>query len=271
MKYQPLGPILLISPWNFPFWMPIRSIVPQIVLGNTVLYKPAPITSISAEYLKAAMDESGLEGILENIYFDHTETEYVISHPKVRGVAFTGSTFGGKTIGELSGKHVKKALLELGGSDPFIVLEDADIEKASQAGCLSRIINNGQACINAKRYIVHEDVYDQFKEGIIKNLKLLKIGDPSDESTTLGPLARADLYSQLRKQVLEAVENGATIGYGDLKNLEKEPLPEEGLYFHPMILENVTIENPVYRQELFGPVSTLYKVSSEEEALALGN
>ena len=260
----------MISPWNFPFWMPFRTLIPQIALGNTVLFKPAPITSLSAENLTQAMENSGLKDVLKILYFDHTDTEYVISQNNIKGVAFTGSTMGGKTIAKIAGRHAKKSLLELGGSDPFIVLDDANVEKAAEIGCLSRIINNGQACINAKRFIIHEKVYDQFKNLLIKNLASLKVGDPCEETNHIGPLARPDLHNNLRNQVLEAIENGASVAFGDISQLESEPNVENGLYFHPMVLESITTENPVYQQELFGPVCSLYKVANHAEAIALG-
>ncbi|CAI2367991.1 unnamed protein product [Moneuplotes crassus] len=271
VQYQATGPILIISPWNFPFWMPFRTAIPQLALGNTVLYKPAPNCSLSAELLEQAMVDSGLGDAFKLLYFDTEDTEFILSNHKVQGVGFTGSTKAGKIIASIAGKYVKKSLLELGGSDPFIVLEDADLDKAAQQGCISRLINNGQACINAKRFIVHEDVYDDFKVKLVDNFASKTVGDPLDESTNIGPLARDDLHENLRQQVISAVEGGATVALGDMSRLENPAVAEEGYYFHPMVLENITEENPIYRQELFGPVASLYKVSSLEDAVKLAN
>ncbi|CAI2367710.1 unnamed protein product [Moneuplotes crassus] len=271
VKHQATGPILLISPWNFPFWMPFRTAIPNLALGNTVLFKPAPNTSLSAELIENAMRDSGFEDVFQNLYFDHEDTDPILASPKVQGVAFTGSTGAGKAIASIAGKYVKKAVLELGGSDPFIILDDADLDKAAQDACTSRLINNGQACINAKRFIVHEAVYDEFKDKFVKNIAAQKVGDPLDESTNVGPLARDDLHENLRNQVLRAVKNGASVAQGDLARLEAPAKAEDGYYFHPMVIENISVENPIYREELFGPVASLYKVSSLEEAVALAN
>lgn len=250
--------------------MPFRTAIPQIALGNTILYKPAPNTSLSAELIETAMKDSGLEDVFKNVYFDHEDTEHILSNHKVQGVAFTGSTRAGKIISSIAGKYVKKSLLELGGSDPFIVLEDADLDKAAKFGSFSRVNNNGQACINAKRFIVHEDVYEEFKEKLVHNLAALKVGDPLLEETNVGPLARDDLHENLRQQVLGAVDGGATVALGDLDRLQEPAKAEDGYYFHPMVLENVTEDNPAYRQELFGPVCQLFKAPSFDEIVTLG-
>lgn len=216
------------------------------------------------------MQESGLGDVYNNLYFDHHDTDHILADPKVKGVAFTGSTGAGKIIASIAGKYVKKALLELGGSDPFIVLEDADLEKAASHGAISRLTNNGQACINAKRFIVHENVYDEFKDKLVANLSSQKIGDPLESTTTLGPLARDDLHENLRNQVLEAVEGGATVALGDINNLQSKANPADGYYFEPMVLENLTEDNPAYRQEFFGPVVQLFKASSTDAIVDLG-
>ncbi len=268
--YQPTGPILLIEPWNFPFWMPFRTAIPQLALGNTVLYKPAPNISMSADLLENAMVDSGLENIFKNVYFEPENTEFILSNHKVQGVGFTGSTGAGKAIASIAGKYIKKSLLELGGSDAFIILDDADVDKAAQNGSFSRLNNNGQACINAKRFIAHESVYEDVKEKIIGYYEKLVIGDPSDETTTLGPVARSDLHENLRQQVLGAVNAGADLAYGNLEKIQRPAVESEGWFFDPVIVENISSDNPAYREEFFGPAIQLYKAANEQAAIDLG-
>ena len=268
--YQPIGPLLIIMPWNFPFWLPFKCIIPQFALGNTILLKHAPCVPQCAEAIEDLLIKAGLENVYQNLYLNTEDTEYAISHNNVKGVAFTGSTRAGKVIGGLSGKYLKKCVLELGGSDPFVVLEDADISDAVTKGIMSRTMNSGQACINAKRFILHENVYDEFKEKLIEQVKALKVGDPSTQSTKIGPLARIDLYENLQKQVNSALDQGATLVHGNTDQLENPVNPENGLYFPPTIIEDISEDNIAYKDELFGPVFSLYKVDSEEEAIRLG-
>lgn len=270
-ELQPLGPLLSISPWNFPFFMPIKSCIPQLALGNTILHKPAPNTSLCGEAVQETLARAGFKNDeFQLVYLNPEDTEYVVSNPHIQGVAFTGSTRGGREISSIAGKHLKKCVLELGGSDPFLVLEDADVRFAAEKGFMSRCLNNGQACINAKRFIVHEKHYDQFKELIMKDLDTMEIGDPLEAQVGLGPLARLDLYKNLRDQVEGAIDAGAHVTYGDMNQILKAPDPLKGLYFRPVVLENIDRDNPVYHQELFGPVFSLYKVSSDQEAVNLG-
>ena len=271
VSYQPIGPILTIMPWNFPFWLPFKSCIPQLALGNTILLKPAPNVGRCAQELGSIMAKAGLEEEFKIFYMNTEDSEYAISHPDVRGVSFTGSTKGGKTIAEFAGRHLKKCVLELGGSDPFIVLKGADIQQAVEIGITSRFVCNGQACINAKRFIVHKGIYDEFKTALVDAIrKKVKVGDPEDPTTTIGPLARVDLYDNLKHQVQETLKEGAKLAYGDESFLKKKTNIKDGLYFQPLVLEDIPVDSPAFREELFGPVISLYKVSSDEEAVELG-
>ena len=271
VAYQPLGPILTIMPWNFPFWLPFKSCIPQLALGNTILLKPAPNVGKCAQELGSIMTKAGLEDEFKIFYMEPEDSEFTISHPDIRGISFTGSTRGGRTIAEIAGRHLKKCVLELGGSDPFIVLNGADLQQAAEIGTTSRFICNGQACINAKRFIVHKSVYKDFKAALIETIeKKVKVGDPEDPNTTLGPIARIDLFDNLKNQVKVTLDAGAKLAYGDISFLKKKTSIKDGLYFNPLVIEDIPVDSPAFKEELFGPVISLYKVSSDEEAVLLG-
>ena len=265
---QPLGPILSIQPWNFPFFLPFKCGFPAIIAGNTVVMKPAPSVpqcslAIQQLYLDAGFDE----GVF-SVLFAHTdEVESIIANPKIRGVTLTGSCGAGKAVAALSGKYMKKCMFELGGSDPFVVLDDADIDLAVVKGAAGRLMNSGQACINAKRFIIYEGAYEAFKEKLVAHVdEKYKIGE------NIGPIARMDLLDHLKKQVKIALEHGAKAFHGDVAQLDAPSDAEgKGYYFSPVFIENITPENPAYHFEFFGPVFSLFKVKSEEEAVALAN
>jgi succinate-semialdehyde dehydrogenase / glutarate-semialdehyde dehydrogenase len=266
VEYHPLGIILGIMPWNFPFWQVFRCAVPALLAGNAVLLKHAPNVPLCALKIEELFLAAGFEaGVYQNLFIAEEQVEQVLADARIKAVSLTGSEKAGRAVASLAGKHLKKQVLELGGSDPFIVLPSADVKSAAQWAVKARLISNGQSCIAAKRFIIHEKVYDEFMQLLQKLLSLLKFGDPMDASVHIGPLARRDLAENLRTQVKQAIEAGAYL---------------EAAYFfetdHPnfipvTVLTNISKNNPIYNQELFGPVFSVHKVHTQEEALVLAN
>ena len=264
--YQPIGVIYSITPWNFPIIVPMQINVSSMLAGNTVLYKPAPSTPHTGELLGKLFADAGLDGEFGVTYASTDDTEFIISHKYVKGVNFTGSTAAGKIVASIAGKHMKKCHMELGGSDPFIVLDDADIEKAVQVVVMTRLLNCGQVCISPKRIIVLKDIYEEFKEKVVGTIRKVL------ETAQLGPIARADLHDGLKKQVLKTIEAGAKVAFGDIDQLnEPSGVEGKGNFFSPIVLEGVTKENPGFFWEFFGPVFVLYQVENQEEAVQLAN
>ncbi len=266
VEYHPLGVILSIMPWNFPFWQVFRCAVPAILAGNTVLLKHAPNVPLSALKIEELFKQAGFgSGIFQNLFISEEQVEKVLADQRVKAVSLTGSEKAGRSVAALAGKYLKKQVLELGGSDPFIVMPGASIAEASKWALKARLISNGQSCIAAKRFVIHEKVYDEFITSLKEQLAVLKFGDPLDPAINIGPLARKDLADQLRAQVLQAIQAGARI--------EAEYFFEtDNPHFVPItLLSEVTKDNPVYSQELFGPVFMLFKVKDKQEALTLAN
>ena len=265
--YQPIGVIYSITPWNFPVIIPIQSNVQSMLAGNTVVYKPSPNTPQIGELFEKLFKDAGLGNGEFNVTWASTEhTEFIIGHSHIRGVNFTGSTAAGKIVAAICGKHMKKCQFELGGSDPFIVLDDADIEKAVMTIVMTRFVNCGQVCISPKRIIVLKEVYDEFKDKMIETIR------KTLETRTLGPIARSDLHEGLKKQVLKTIEAGAKVLFGDVDQLnEPSGVEGKGNFFSPIVLEGITKENPGFHWEFFGPVFALYKVENQEEAVELAN
>jgi succinate-semialdehyde dehydrogenase/glutarate-semialdehyde dehydrogenase len=262
--------VLDIVPWNFPFWMPFKSMIPPLVLGNPILMKHAPSTPLCAEAIEKLFHDAGFDqGEYSNLYIDNEQAASAIADKRIRGLKFTGSTRGGKQVAELAGRHMKQGCFELGGSDPFVVLDDSDVGFAVEKGYISRMVNNGQACINAKRFIVHESVYEAFKEAMIEKIKsTARLGDPMDKANTVGPLAVAHLTEHLRQQVRDTISQGAKLAHG---SVEAPKGMEEGNFFEPLVLENISPACRAYTEELFGPVFSMYKFKTEQEAIELAN
>lgn len=272
VKYQPLGPLVLFQPWNFPFWLVFKTAIPQLLVGNTMLVKNAPNTPLCGMTLEKLFVDAGYEeGVYQYAPIDYEDVELVIADKRVRGVSLTGSAMSGRIVGGFCGKHIKKCVMELGGSDPFIVLDDADLDKAASVGVFSRLLNNAQACTNAKRFIVHEKIYDEFLEKVKAELDKAVIGDPTSEETTLGPLAKEESVHLLRSQVLKSLEKGAKVAYGDESQLTTLLDTSNGFFFTPMILEDIPVDCPAYNEELFGPVIGFFKVKDDQEAIDLAN
>ena len=264
--YQPLGVIYIIMPWNFPFWQAIRCAAPAIMAGNTILLKHAENVPQCADAMEKAFIKSGFpEGIFQNLFISHEQSDEVIANDFIRGVSLTGSGRAGATVAAQAGKYLKKTVLELGGSDPFIVLADADIAFTAKNAANSRMQNAGQSCIAAKRFIVVKDVASAFTKAFTEEIQKLNIGDPSLEETDMGPMARADLRETLARQIAESVQKGAHILIGG------KMLPGDGYFFEPTILSNIAKDSPAYKDELFGPVASLFVVDNEEDAINLAN
>ena len=266
LSYQALGLILGIMPWNFPMWQSLRFAIPALLSGNTVLLKPAPnVPQCGLMLEKIVKEASGIAGLLQTSLLSVSQTSAIISKSIIKGVSFTGSDRAGAAVAAIAGAHIKPCLLELGGSDPFIVLQDADLDKAARMAVESRMNNTGQTCIAAKRWIVDASIAGIFIEKVIQFVKALKIGDPMDEQTDLGCLARPDIAKTLSKQVRESVTKGAEI------LLDGGQKTEENLLFHPMILSAIPAEAPAAKEELFGPVAALFIYNTIEDAVSIAN
>jgi len=266
VSYEPLGPILAVMPWNFPFWQVFRFAAPHLTAGNVGLLKHASNVPGCSEAIQEVFDEAGYpEGVFQSLIIGSGRAEEVIEDDRVKAVTLTGSARAGRSVAKTAGENLKKTVLELGGSDPFVVLDDADVESAAKTGATARTINAGQSCIAAKRFVVHTDVYDEWLEAFLAEMADLTVGDPRDDDTDLGPQAREDLMEDLHEQVQQTVEEGATLELGG------EPLDREGYYYPPTVLTDVPRDSVAACEEVFGPAAAVFEVESEEEAIELAN
>tara|TARA_R110002049_G_scaffold182485_2_gene350387 strand:- start:134401 stop:135771 length:1371 start_codon:yes stop_codon:yes gene_type:complete len=266
IQHAPLGVLFGIMPWNFPFYQVVRFACPNIMAGNTVLVKHANNVPQCAAKIEKLFRDCGLpDGVFTNLFIPSEFAEVIISDSRVQGVSLTGSERAGAAVAGLAGKNLKRSVLELGGNDPFIVLEDADIEKTVALAVKGRTVNAGQSCVAAKRFIVLESVADEFLSAFKEQMADLKLGDPMDEDTTLSPLSTEEAADKLLEQVQSSIDAGATVVLGG------DRPDREGAYFNPTILTGVTPDMPTFDQELFGPVATVYVVKDEKEAIELAN
>ncbi|MBK0016033.1 MULTISPECIES: NAD-dependent succinate-semialdehyde dehydrogenase [Kosakonia] len=266
VEHHPIGIIMAVEPWNFPYYQLIRVLAPNLAAGNPVICKHASIVPHCAEAFAHLVREAGApEGAWTNLFISSDQVSAIIADPRVQGAALTGSEKAGSAVASQAAKHIKKSTLELGGNDVFIVLDDADLEKAVKTGVQARLANAGQVCTAAKRFIVHQKVADQFLRQFTDAFQQVNMGDPLDESTTLGPLSSKDALETLSKQVSEAVQKGAKLHFGG------KPANSEGNFFEPTILTHITRDNPAYFEEFFGPVAQIYVVQDDEEAVRLAN
>ncbi|MFB6297738.1 MAG: NAD-dependent succinate-semialdehyde dehydrogenase [Salinirussus sp.] len=264
--HEPLGPVLAVMPWNFPFWQVIRFAAPYLTAGNVGLLKHASSVPGCALALEEVFEEAGYpEGVFQSLLIGSGKVDDVIADDRVRAATLTGSGPAGRAVAETAGKHLKKTVLELGGSDPFIVLDDADLDAAAETGVLARNQNGGQSCIAAKRFIVHQDVYEEYVDRFVAAFEELTVGDPMAEETDIGPQADPDLMADLHDQVEASVEAGATVRTGG------EPLDREGAFYPPTVLTDVPAGCPVDAEEVFGPVAAVYRVADEDEAVRTAN
>ncbi|WP_299759364.1 NAD-dependent succinate-semialdehyde dehydrogenase [uncultured Pontibacter sp.] len=266
IAFEPLGVVLAIMPWNFPFWQAYRFLAPALMAGNVGLLKHASNVPQCALAIEEIIQKAGFpENVFQTLLIGSKEVNAVIEHPHVKAVTLTGSEGAGSKVAEKAGQEIKKTVLELGGSDAFIVLDDADLEKAAETAAKSRMVNAGQSCIAAKRFIVEESIADEFLQKFKAKMQSLKTGDPLNEEIDYGPLARVDLAEDLEKQVQESIKQGAEVV------LEGGRENKKSAYFKPMILKNVQPGMPAYEEEMFGPVAAVMVVKNEEEAITVAN
>lgn len=258
VRYDPIGPVLAIMPWNYPLWQVFRFLAPTLMVGNVALLKHASNVLRCGEDIKDLLQASGFPAeVFQHLIIDHEQTESVIKHDLVKAVTLTGSEGAGRQVAQIAGQHIKKCVLELGGSNAFIVLSDADLDSVVETAILARFQNNGQSCIAAKRFVVVEDVYDQFVANFKTAISTLSLGDPMNESTRLGPMARKDLADELNQQVKQSINQGATLLCGGEPN---------GTHFPATLLTDVTTDMPVMQEETFGPVAVVIKVKNQAAA-----
>ena len=266
LAYRPLGPVLAVMPWNFPYWQVLRVAAPGLMAGNVILLKHAANVPGCALAIEAVFREAGFpEGTFRTLLIDHTQLRAAIRHKAVRAVTLTGSTAAGRAVAKLAGERLKKTVLELGGSDPYLILADADLDVAVEACATSRLINSGQSCIGAKRFVVVDAVRAEFERRLVDRMRRAKVGDPLAEDTDVGPLARPDLRDTLHAQVEDSVAAGATILLGGT-------MPAGvGAFYPPTVLTDVSKGMPAYHEELFGPVASIIPVRNTKAAIKVAN
>lgn len=263
--YQPMGCVLGIFPWNFPYWQILRCLIPVVMSGNVMLIKPAPNVPACSLALQELLNQSGLENVTQTIFVETENIVALIRDERIHGVSLTGSEKAGASVAAIAGSAIKPIVLELGGSDPFIVCADADIDSCVETLVLSRFQNNGQSCIAAKRCIIDASIYEVFIEKLIQKLRQLKIGNPMDSSVDIGPLARLDLHEKLHQQVSNSVSLGAKIIY------QSSHKNSQGCFYPPTLLTNIQKHMPAFSEELFGPVLSVFTFQNMSEAIELAN
>ena len=266
IRYQPIGPVLAVMPWNFPFWQVFRFAAPALMAGNVGLLKHASNVPQCALAIEDVIHRAGFpEGAFQTLLISSSQVQAVIDDPRVRAATLTGSEGAGRQVASEAGENIKKTVLELGGSDPFIVMPSADLDKAVSMAVTSRTLNNGQSCINAKRIIVHEDIADEFERRYVESMAALRVGDPMDEDTDMGPLATPDILDDVDSQVRKSVEAGARVLTGG------EPMEGPGNFYPPTVITDIPEDSPAYVEEIFGPVASLFRVRDIDEAIAIAN
>lgn len=266
IRYQPLGPILAVMPWNFPFWQVLRFAAPALMAGNVGLLKHASIVPQSALLIEELFLRAGFpEGAFQTLLISAREVDRILADPRVMAATLTGSEQAGIEVGISAAKRIKKVVLELGGSDPFIVMPSANLEIATATAVKARIFNNGQSCIAAKRFIVAESIARQFESLFAEKMAALKVGDPFDESTELGPLSTPEGVKDLDRDVRRSVEAGAKILTGG------KPLERPGNFYAPTVLADIPKDSPAYNEELFGPVASVFRAQDIDEAIRIAN
>jgi len=263
--FEPMGIVFAIMPWNFPFWQVFRCAIPSLAAGNACVLKHASNVPMSALAIEEVFTVSGFPiNLFKTLLIDSKTAMQIIDEDKVDAVSLTGSNHAGSQVAALAGKNIRKVVLELGGSDPFIVLEDADIKKAAKTATQSRMLNAGQSCIAAKRFIVMKSVSDEFIKELSQNIKVLKMGDPMDASTDIGPMARKEFQTDLEKQLEDAKKRGAKI-------LQNDNIPPRGFFFAPSVVSNAPRKSKVLSEEVFGPIAPVIIINNEEELIKVAN
>jgi succinate-semialdehyde dehydrogenase/glutarate-semialdehyde dehydrogenase len=264
--FQPIGPVLAVMPWNFPLWQVFRFAAPALMAGNVGLLKHSSNVPQCALAIEEILRGAGFDnGEFQTLLIGSAEIATIIADSRIAAVTLTGSEGAGRSVGEAAGRALKKTVLELGGSDPFIVMPSADVEAAAATAVTARMINNGQSCIAAKRFIVHAAVYDQFVERFVAGVRAVKVGDPMDEATQLGPLATASIRDELAEQVDKTVSAGAKVLCGGRK------IEGRGFFYEPTVLADIPKSSPADEQELFGPVASLWKANDIDHAIDIAN
>ncbi|MFP5069327.1 NAD-dependent succinate-semialdehyde dehydrogenase [Pseudonocardia nantongensis] len=265
-RYQPLGPVLAVMPWNFPYWQVFRFTAPALMAGNVGLLKHASNVPQVALAIEDVLRRAGLpDGAFQTLLVGSSAIEGVIDDERVRAVTLTGSEPAGREVGARAGRNVKTSVLELGGSDPFVVMPSADLDAAVDQGVQSRLLNNGQSCINAKRFVVHDDVADDFERRLVERFEALRVGDPMDEGTDLGPLSQAQGVADLDAQVRDTVAAGGRVLTGGT------PLEGPGNWYPATVLTDIPAGSPAHREELFGPVALIFRARDADDALRIAN
>ncbi|WP_328649282.1 NAD-dependent succinate-semialdehyde dehydrogenase [Amycolatopsis sp. NBC_00348] len=265
-RYEPLGPVLAVMPWNFPYWQVFRFAAPALMAGNVGLLKHASNVPQCALAIEDVLRRAGFpEGVFQTLLVPSSAIEAVIGDERVRAVTLTGSEPAGREVGAAAGRNVKASVLELGGADAFIVMPSADLDKAVEAGVGSRTLNNGQSCVNAKRFIVHEDVAEEFTRKFTEKMAALTVGDPMKDDTDLGPLSSADAVETIHQQVSDTVQAGARLLTGG------KPLDGPGHYYPPTVLADIPDGSPGHHEEFFGPVALIWRVRDVDDAIRVAN
>lgn len=264
--FQPIGPVLAVMPWNFPLWQVFRFAAPALMAGNVGLLKHSSNVPQCALAIEEILHEAGFEeGVFQTLLIGSAEIAAIIADSRIAAVTLTGSEGAGRSVGEAAGRALKKTVLELGGSDPFIVMPSADVESAASTAVTARMINNGQSCIAAKRFIVHRTVYDQFLERFVAGVKAVSVGDPMNEATQVGPLATSSIREELAEQVDKTVAAGAKVLCGGKK------IDGKGFYYEPTVLVDIPKSSPADEQELFGPVASVWRANDIDHAVDIAN
>ena len=266
VRFEPLGPVLAVMPWNFPFWQVFRFAAPALMAGNVGLLKHASNVPQCALAIEDVFRRAGFpHGAFQTLLIGSEAIEGILNDRRVVAATLTGSEPAGRSVAASAGKQIKKTVLELGGSDPFIVMPSADLDKAVETAVKARTINNGQSCIAAKRFIIAKEIYDEFSAKFVQDMKALKIGDPMDETTDIGPLATPQIVNDLAEQVQKAIDSGARLLTGGHR------VDRPGNFYEPTVLDNIDLSTPVSCEEIFGPVAMLFRADNLDEAISIAN
>ena len=271
VQFQPVGVVLAIMPWNFPFWQVFRFAAPTLMAGNVGLLKHASNVPQCALAIEDIFHRAGFpEGVFQTLLIGSDAVQSVLEDPHVAAATLTGSEPAGRSVASIAGKQIKKTVLELGGSDPFIVMPSANFEEAVATAVKARIINNGQSCIAAKRFIVHDEIYDRFEKEFVDRMKSLRVGDPLDEAVDIGPLATEQIVEDVDQQVQQSLTAGAKILTGG-RRLKLDGELARGNFYEPTVISEIPKDSPAFRDEIFGPVASLFRISTIDEAIELAN
>lgn len=266
IHYEPIGPILAVMPWNFPLWQVFRHAAPGLMAGNVILLKHASNVPQCALAIEDILHRAGFpEGAFQTLLIGSSQVQQIVDDPRIKAATLTGSEPAGREVASDAGKNLKKMVLELGGSDPFIVMPSADLDKTVENAVTARMLNNGQSCINGKRFILHEDIADEFQRRYVEAMQSLTVGDPMDENTDTGPLSMPQILEDVDQQVRKTVEAGARVLTGG------KPVDGPGNFYPPTVLTDIPKDSPAYTEEIFGPVASLFRVKDVDEAISLAN